>query len=315
MLGTALIIAGLGHLTFSRTDFQAQVPDWVGIDKNAVVILSGVVEIVLGSALIAVRRRRRLLGLAAGLFFIAVFAGNLSQFIDGDDAFGLNSDTARRNRLFFQPVLVAWAWWSTEAFALLRHGRRSRQPGSQTHSVHSAVLTRRLLIRPVVPSDADAYAALMDDTVIRISGFPEHYQRDVRLTVELGMTVGMRVLANLSDRRIVGMIQTYTQDQLVHDRCELGFYVGSDDRGNGFATEALEGFVDHLHTCGYKTVEASTAVDNVVVGRLLTRVGFVAVEEYRRTLPNGTEIDGVRFEHKRAAGEAQARTDPGSLIY
>ena len=119
-LGGALIFAGIGHLTFARNDFQAQVPDWVGIDKDAVVILSGLVEISLGSALIVVRRRRSLLGLAAGLFFIAVFPGNISQFIDGDDAFGLNSDAARRTRLFFQPLLVAWAWWSTDAFAIFR---------------------------------------------------------------------------------------------------------------------------------------------------------------------------------------------------
>lgn len=117
LLGAALIFAGLGHLTFARTDFQAQVPDWVGIDKNVVVVVSGLVEIALGVALVVVRRRRQLLGLAAGLFFIAVFPGNISQFVDGHDAFGLNSDSARRNRLFFQPVLVAWAWWSTNAFA------------------------------------------------------------------------------------------------------------------------------------------------------------------------------------------------------
>src|SRR4051812_38104939 len=120
VLGGALIVAGLGHLTFARTDFQAQVPDWVGIDKNLVVILSGLVEISLGVALIVVRGRRPLLGLAVGLFFTAVFAGNISQFVDGHDAFGLTSDAARRNRLFFQPVLVAWAWWSTNAFAVLR---------------------------------------------------------------------------------------------------------------------------------------------------------------------------------------------------
>ncbi len=125
VLGGALVFAGLGHLTFARVDFQAQVPDWVAIDKNLVVILSGLVEITLGSALIVVRRRRPLLGLAAGLFFIAVFPGNISQYIDGHDAFGLNSASARRNRLFFQPVLVAWAWWSTDAFAVLR--RRAEQ--------------------------------------------------------------------------------------------------------------------------------------------------------------------------------------------
>ena len=123
VLGGALIYAGVGHLTFSRITFQAQVPDWVGLDKNVVVILSGLVEIALGAALLFVRRRRQLLGLATGLFFIAVFPGNISQFVDGHDAFGLDSDAARRTRLFFQPVLVAWAWWSTNAFALMRRRR------------------------------------------------------------------------------------------------------------------------------------------------------------------------------------------------
>ena len=123
LLGGALVGAGIGHLTFARQGFQAQVPNWVAIDKNVVVILSGLVEIALGSALIVVRRRRSLLGLAAGLFFIAVFPGNISQFVDGHDALGLNSDSQRRNRLYFQPLLVAWAWWSTGAFAVLRRGR------------------------------------------------------------------------------------------------------------------------------------------------------------------------------------------------
>ena len=125
-LGAALIFAGVGHLSSSRVEFQAQVPDWVGVDKNVVVILSGLVEIVLGAALIFVRRRRQLIGLAAGLFFIAVFPGNISQYVDGHDAFGLNSDAARRNRLFFQPVLVAWAWWSTGALSLVGRGRTSK---------------------------------------------------------------------------------------------------------------------------------------------------------------------------------------------
>lgn len=120
VLGAALIFVGIGHLTFARTDFQAQVPDWLGIDKDVVVIVSGVVEVALGSALVVVRRHRALLGLAIGLFFIAVFPGNISQYVDSHDAFGLNSDAARRNRLFFQPVLVAWAWWSTNALSLNR---------------------------------------------------------------------------------------------------------------------------------------------------------------------------------------------------
>ena len=124
-LGLALTFAGVSHLWFSRTDFRAQVPDWVGLDKDFVVIVSGLAEIALGVALLVVRRRRALIGLAVGLFFIAVFPGNISQFVDGHDAFGLDSDSARRNRLFFQPLLVAWAWWSTGALSLLRRTTNS----------------------------------------------------------------------------------------------------------------------------------------------------------------------------------------------
>lgn len=120
VLGVALTGAGISHLGPSRTEFQAQVPGWVPLDADLVVVLSGVVEIALGLSLVLMRRRRQLVGLLTGLFFIAIFPGNLSQWIDGRDAFGLDTDAARFARLFFQPVLVAWAWWSTGAVAMRR---------------------------------------------------------------------------------------------------------------------------------------------------------------------------------------------------
>lgn len=116
-LGGFLCVAGITHLTSARTEFQAQVPDWVPVGTDLVVIVSGIVEIALGLALILAKRHRALVGFAVGLFFIAIFPGNISQYVDGHDAFGLNSDGARLIRLFFQPVLVAWAWWSTEALS------------------------------------------------------------------------------------------------------------------------------------------------------------------------------------------------------
>ena len=135
VLGVALALAGITHLTSKRLEFQAQVPDWVGLDKNLVVVLSGVVEIALGVALLVVRRRRAAVGLVTGLFFIAIFPGNISQYIDGHAAFGLDSDAARLTRLFFQPVLVAWAWWCTGATSLLRRSRaRAEAPRSTSTS-------------------------------------------------------------------------------------------------------------------------------------------------------------------------------------
>lgn len=125
VLGVALLGAGVAHLGPAREEFHAQVPGWVGINADIVVFLSGVIEIALGGALLFVQRRRAVVGLLVGFFFIAIFPGNISQFIDGDDAFGLTTDAARRNRLFFQPVLVAWAWWSTGAISAFFKSNRA----------------------------------------------------------------------------------------------------------------------------------------------------------------------------------------------
>ena len=121
-LGAALVFAGTGHLTFQRDEFQAQVPDWFPIDADLVVILSGVVEIVLGIALILLSRHRALVGWVAAAFFVVIFPGNIAQWAEGTDAFGLDTDTERFVRLFFQPVLVAWALWSTGAWRAWRRG-------------------------------------------------------------------------------------------------------------------------------------------------------------------------------------------------
>ena len=112
-LGASLVFAGVSHLTVARDEFQAQVPESLPLDPDTTVVTSGVVEVALGSALLFARRRRRLVGTIAGLFFVAVFPGNVSQWMHQRDGFGLDTDMKRFVRLFFQPVLVALAVWST----------------------------------------------------------------------------------------------------------------------------------------------------------------------------------------------------------
>ncbi len=127
-LGAALILAGTGHLTFQRQEFQAQVPNWFPVDEDAVVVVSGLVELALGAALIVIGRRRApIVGVVAAGFFIVVFPGNVGQLIDRADAFGLDSDAKRLVRLFFQPLLVLWALWSTGGWSWLR--RRAAHRG------------------------------------------------------------------------------------------------------------------------------------------------------------------------------------------
>ena len=115
LLGFALLFAGTGHLSFSREEFQAQVPSWLPLDADFVVSASGVVEITLGLALILLKKYRVQVGWLTAGFFLAIFPGNISQFLNQTDAFGLNTDEARAIRLVFQPLLILWALWATGA--------------------------------------------------------------------------------------------------------------------------------------------------------------------------------------------------------
>ena len=115
LLGAALIYAGITHLTTSRLEFQAQVPTWVPLSADFVVLASGVVEICLGAALASLQYRRYV-GWVTAAFFVAIFPGNISQYVNGIDALGLDTDQARLIRLFFQPLLVLWALWATGIF-------------------------------------------------------------------------------------------------------------------------------------------------------------------------------------------------------
>jgi uncharacterized membrane protein len=124
LLGAALAYAGFTHLTTSRTEFQAQVPTILASQADFVVIASGVVEIVLGLSLIFLFKYRTQIGWIVAAFFVAIFPGNISQYINGTDAFGLDTDQARATRLLFQPLLVIWALWSTGAWKSYRSKKR-----------------------------------------------------------------------------------------------------------------------------------------------------------------------------------------------
>jgi len=119
-LGVALVYAGVSHLTFARQEFQAQVPTWLPFDADFVVLASGVVEIALGLALFTRGRVVAIAGLTTAVFFVAIFPGNINQYVEGIDAFGLDTDNARLVRLFFQPLLVVWALWSSSSIAYLK---------------------------------------------------------------------------------------------------------------------------------------------------------------------------------------------------
>ena len=127
ILGIAMLYIGIGHFTFSRIEFQAQVPTWLTSEENLidfVILASGIVEIILGALMIRGGKLKVKTGIALAIFYILIFPGNINQYINGIDAFNLNTDTKRLVRLLFQPLLVLWALWSTGGLRFLRNRKK-----------------------------------------------------------------------------------------------------------------------------------------------------------------------------------------------
>ncbi|MGN7515041.1 MAG: DoxX family protein [Allomuricauda sp.] len=127
ILGLLMMMAGIGHLTFQRAEFQAQVPRWLPTSEafmDFVVVASGVVEILLGLIVVFLVKHKVKAGIALAIFYVLIFPGNISQYTNGIDAFGLDTDLKRFIRLFFQPVLILWALWSTGALKHLMNKQK-----------------------------------------------------------------------------------------------------------------------------------------------------------------------------------------------
>lgn len=125
-LAAVLLVAGVAHFV-AVDEFLGQVPTFLPA-REAIVIVSGAMEVALGVALLILRDRRlALLGWVIALFFVAVFPGNVWQAINDSDSFGLDTDRARLLRLPFQPLLVALALWSTGAWSARRSWTARRQ--------------------------------------------------------------------------------------------------------------------------------------------------------------------------------------------
>lgn len=120
ILGSFLMLAGIGHLTFQRVEFTAQVPPWLPFSPDFVVLASGIVEILLGASLLFLSKQRTTVGWVVAAFFVLVFPGNIAQLMEHRDAFGLDTDLKRWLRLPMQPVLIFLALWSTGAWSKWR---------------------------------------------------------------------------------------------------------------------------------------------------------------------------------------------------
>lgn len=118
ILAAALAAIGVMHFVQTR-GFRVVVPEWAtrvsGLDKETIVVASGVVEIVLAAGLVGLPRERMRIGWATAAFFAGVFPGNVHQWRTGRSTPGLDTDGRRFGRLFLQPLLMAWAVWCTRS--------------------------------------------------------------------------------------------------------------------------------------------------------------------------------------------------------
>lgn len=98
-------------------------PTWIASSKDfmdIIVLASGVIEITFGILMILGGKLKVKTGIALAIFYVLIFPGNINQYMNEIDAFGLNTDNQRLIRLFFQPVLILWALWSTGAIKFLK---------------------------------------------------------------------------------------------------------------------------------------------------------------------------------------------------
>ena len=118
-----MIYIGIAHLSFRRIEFQAQVPRWLTSDESFVdmiVLISGYIEIIFGVLMVWGGKFKAKTGLVLGVFYVLVFPGNINQYIHEIDGLRMYSNNERFLRLLFQPVLIFWALWSTNALKFFK---------------------------------------------------------------------------------------------------------------------------------------------------------------------------------------------------
>ena len=106
--GVFMFVSGYGHLFLAAEEIELLVPAWSPISPKAMVIVTGYIEITIGLAFIFLRSKIHIVGWILVVFLILVFPGNLYQYSNEIDAFGLNTPGKRLARLFLQPFIILW---------------------------------------------------------------------------------------------------------------------------------------------------------------------------------------------------------------
>ena len=130
-MAAAMVVAGVAHLV-GPDPFVQHLPGWVP-GRELLVLLTGLIEIGLGFALVGPPARRGATGRVLALYLVAVWPANVYVAVAGVDVDGLPGGRYPWIRLPFQVLFIAWALWSTGARATVSgDGAPPTGPGAVT---------------------------------------------------------------------------------------------------------------------------------------------------------------------------------------
>jgi len=110
-LAVGMAFAGIAHLAMP-TPFLQHLPPWTPA-AEAIIFVTGSIEIGLGAALLWRQPWRQRAGLALAAYLVAVFPGNVYVAVAEVDVDGQPGGWYPWLRLPFQALFIAWALWST----------------------------------------------------------------------------------------------------------------------------------------------------------------------------------------------------------
>jgi [ribosomal protein S5]-alanine N-acetyltransferase len=142
--------------------------------------------------------------------------------------------------------------------------------------------TERLRLEPLTPQDASSVFTLMDDPeVMAYWDSPEIDDPDLAADIVAGQVAQMAQggalhwsIRSLADGSFLGCCDLTEIDRR-HKRAEVGFMLGRDAWGQGYAVEAMRTVIAYAAISGLRKLAARTHLGNRRSENLLAKLGFV----------------------------------------
>jgi RimJ/RimL family protein N-acetyltransferase len=175
--------------------------------------------------------------------------------------------------------------------------------------------TQRLRLRPVRMSDARCVARLAGDVQVarNVASIPVPYLDCAAegwiMTLNARKPLGEEFVFAIEDEAhgLIGTIGAHKGGHAKAAGFEIGYWIGRPYWGQGYATEALRGFVSEARVLG--PLEAGHFVDNPASGRVLEKGGFAYTGETQNffSLGRGAKAPVRRMRYQQPARASEGR--------